>query len=119
MDRIADELEAAFATGDLARLGPLLAEDARWGDDDASTVCRGRADVVETFARLLADGVTAEVTERVVGAHGVAIRLHVHWPDAAAGRGINFFQAYVVRDGLVTEIQRHDDRAAALAAIAG
>jgi hypothetical protein len=31
-------------------------------------------------------------------------------------RGVNFSQSYIVADGLVTEIQRHDDRRSAVAA---
>src|SRR5437867_907821 len=33
-DQIADQLRTAFATKDLDALGRLLANDARWGDDD-------------------------------------------------------------------------------------
>jgi hypothetical protein len=53
----------------------------------------------------------------VVGRSGVAVRLHVQWPNPGEGRGANFFQSYLIRDGLVTEIQRHDDRKSAVAAI--
>jgi hypothetical protein len=34
MDRVAAQIQSAFATKDLDALGRLLAPDARWGDDD-------------------------------------------------------------------------------------
>jgi hypothetical protein len=117
LDQIADQLRSAFATKDLETLGRLLADDARWGDDDHPNKCRSRSDVIATFDRLLGEGVHGEVTETLVGPNGVAVALHVQWPNPGDGRGINFYQAYLVRDGLVTEIQRHDDRRSALAAL--
>lgn len=98
-------------------LGSLLADDARWGDDDHPNKCRSRTDVLATFNRLLGEGVDGEVTEAIVGPRGVAVLLHVEWPNQGDGRGVNFYQAYLVRDGLVTEIQRHDDRKSAVAAL--
>jgi hypothetical protein len=74
--------------------------------------------VIGTFDRLLGEGVEGEVTETIVGSGGVAVRLHVEWPNPGEGRGVNFYQAYLVRDGVVTEIQRHDDRRSAVAAVA-
>ena len=43
--------------------------------------------------------------EAITGPHGVAGRLHVQWPNPDQGRGVNFYQAYLVSEGLVTEIQ--------------
>jgi hypothetical protein len=116
-EQVAAQLQSAFATRDLDLLGRLLAPDARWGDDDNPNRCRTRADVVATFARLLGEGVEGSVTETITGPGGVAVRLHVVWPNPGDGRGMNFWQAYVVADGLVTEIQRYDDRRSATAAI--
>jgi hypothetical protein len=73
--------------------------------------------VIATFDQLLGQRVEGRVTEAVVGANGVAIRLHVDWPNPGEGREIDFFQAYLVSDGLVTEIQHHHDRGPAVAAI--
>ena len=55
MDRVAAQIQSAFATKDLDALGRLLAPDARWGDDDNPNKCRSRSDVVATFDRLLAE----------------------------------------------------------------
>ena len=75
--------------------------------------------MIATFDRLLGQRVESRVTEAVVGAKGVAIRLHVDWPNPGEGREIDFFffQAYLVSDGLVTEIQHHHDCGPAVAAI--
>ena len=117
IEQLADHLQSAFAAKDLALLGQLLAPAARWGDDDHPNRCRSRADVIATLDRLLGEGVEGTVTETVIGPNGVAVLLHVEWPNPGEGRGVNFYQSYIVADGLVTEIQRHDDRRSAVAAI--
>jgi SnoaL-like domain len=117
LDQIADQISTAFATKNLDALGRLLADDARWGDDDHPNKCRSRSDVIATFDRLLGEGVDGEVTEAILGPNGVAVLLRVRWPNPGEGRGVNFYQAYLVSDGLVTEIQRHDDRRSAIAAL--
>ena len=116
MDRVAAQIQSAFATKDLDALGRLLAPDARWGDDDHPNKCRSRY-VVATLDRLLAEGVDGTVTEAVIGSNGVAVLLHVQWPNPGEGRGANLYQSYIVSDGVVTEIQRHDDRRSAVAAL--
>jgi hypothetical protein len=117
VEQIAQQLRSAFTTKDLDGLGRLLAADARWGDDDHPNKCRSRADVIGTFKRLLGEGVDGTVTESVTRPKGVAVKLHVQWPNPGEGRGVNFWQSYIVADGIVTEIQRHDDRRSAVAAI--
>lgn len=73
--------------------------------------------MVATLDRLLAEGVDGTVTEAVIGSNGVAVLLHVQWPNPGEGRGANLYQSYIVSDGVVTEIQRHDDRRSAVAAL--
>jgi SnoaL-like domain len=82
----------------------VLAPDARWGDDDPPNRCRSRADVIATFEQLLGEGVEGTVTETVIGPNGVAVLLHVEWPNPGEGRGVDFYQSYIVADGVVTEI---------------
>jgi len=110
-------LQSAFANRDLAALGRLLASDARWGDDDHPNKCRSRSDIVATFERMLGEGVDGRVSESVTGSKGIALKLHVRWPNPGEGRGVDFWQSYIVSAGVVTEIQRHDDRRSAVAAI--
>jgi ketosteroid isomerase-like protein len=117
-ESIASDLQRAFAARDLDLLGTLLADDARWGDDDASNKCRNRQQVVATFSRLLDEGVDGRVEEVRVSPNGVLCRLRVDWPDAT-GRAPSesLFHLYVVRDGLIAEIRRYDDLDSALAAL--
>jgi hypothetical protein len=117
VEQIADQLRSAFAIKDLDGLGLLLAADARWGDDDHPNKCRSRSDVIGTFDRLLGEGVDGTVTESVTRPKDVAVELHVQWPNPGEGRGVNFWQSYIVTNRLVTEIQRHDDRRSAIAAV--
>jgi ketosteroid isomerase-like protein len=115
---LAQQIRSVFADRDVDTFWGLLAEDARWGDDDHPNQCRSRSDVIATFKRLLHEGVRGEVAETATGPRGVIARLRVEWPDPHDRyRGEDFYQAYLVRDGKIAEIQRHDDRASALAAI--
>jgi hypothetical protein len=117
VDQIADQLRSAFATQDLNALGRLLAGNARWGSDDNPDQCRSRGDVVATFDRLLGEGVEAEITDTIVGPNGLAVLLQIEWPNPGEGREASFYQTYRVASGAVTEIQHHDDRKSAVAAI--
>jgi hypothetical protein len=116
LEEVAERITVAFATKNLTAFGWLLADDVRWGDDDHPNKCRSRSDVIATFARLLGEGVDGEVTEAIVGPNGVAVRLQVRWPNPGRGRSATFYQTYLVHDGLVTEIQRHNDRSSAVTA---
>lgn len=58
---LADRIRAAYEDADQDAFGALLAEDARWGDDDHPHGCRSRADVLPTLAQWLDSGVTADV----------------------------------------------------------
>jgi len=103
IDAIAAEIQAAFASKDLARFGVLLADDARWGND-----------VIATFERLLGEGVEGAVIDTTTGPGGVMCQLRVDWPDPTdRSRGGVLYHAYLVRDGRITEIRRYDDRASA------
>jgi hypothetical protein len=121
METLATQLRTAFNARDIDTFRGLLAEDARWGEDpDAPNTCHNRAEIVAHMKRLLAEGVRASITETTTGPRGVACLLDVGWPDpnnAPRGRS-RFYQVYVVTDGLIIEIQGHDDQDSALAAIA-
>jgi SnoaL-like domain len=119
-DELALRLQTAFNERNIDVLRSLLAEDATWGEDpEGEQYCHDRNDVIRNVKRLLAEGVQARITETTVGPHGIAAHLQVEWPDPedAPPNRLDFFQVYVVADGLVTEIHGHDDRASALAAI--
>lgn len=111
---IAEGLRRAYETRDLSLLAALLADDVRWGDVNHPRGCRTRGDVLATFGALMADGVDGEIAELVEGDNGLLCRLEVHWPDPTARPDDReLFHKYLVRDGLIAEIQRYDDRPSA------
>ncbi len=119
LDDIAAQVTAAFEARDLVSFGALLADDARWGDDDAPNKCRSRRDVVGTFERLLASGVSGAVTETRTGPAGILCHLRVHWPDPTDPvRRDEVLHLYRVRGGQIVAIEPFDDRLAAEAALA-
>jgi ketosteroid isomerase-like protein len=108
---LAERIGSAFAEADVDRFGALLAPDVRWGSDDHPRACRSRAEVLETFRRLLGEGARGEVTELAAGTKGVLCGLAVRWPgrpDRPAERTL--FHVYLVRDGRVVQIRPCDDR---------
>ena len=120
VETLATQLRTAFNARDIDTFRGLLADDARWGDDpDATSSCHSRAEIVAHFKRLLAEGVRASITETTAGPRGIACLVEVQWPDPknAPQDRVTLYQVYVVTDGLITEIQGHDDEDSALAAI--
>jgi hypothetical protein len=116
---LATRLQRAFNARDIDTLRSLLAEDASWGEDpDGETFCQGRNDIIRRLKQLLAAGVQARIEETTTGPRGIAVRLHVDWPEAGDQPELQtVYQAYMVTDGLLTEIHGHDDEESALAAI--
>ena len=115
---LADRIRTVCQDADLDAFGALLADDVRWGDDAHRNRCRGRADVLNTFAGWRDSGVTAEVLDARSGPNGVLCRLRVHWTDPAdRPRGVDFVHVFLTRDGQITEIRRHDDVPSAVEAI--
>ena len=119
-DDLALRLQTAFNARDIDTLRSLLVEDATWGDDPESEhFCHDRNAVIAHVKRLLDEGVQATIVETTTRPLGIAVRLHVDWPDSEDNRPElhTVHQAYMVSDGLVTEIHGHDDEDSALAAI--
>jgi SnoaL-like domain len=114
---LADRVRQALEGHDLDALGALLSDDVRWGDDDHPRRCRGPAEVVATFSRLLSQGVDAAITEMTTGSSGILCHLSVTFPEGVRGPGDHdLFQVYVVEGDRITEIRRYNDRRSALAA---
>jgi SnoaL-like domain len=117
---VATQLRIAFNARDVDALRSLVAEDATWGEDPSGAAyCRNRDDIIRRLKQLLAAGVEATIVETRTGPRGIAARIEVRWPKAESSRPdrISYAQAYVVREGLVTEIHGHDDMDSALAAV--
>lgn len=111
---LADRVRLALTTHDLDAFGALLTDDVRWGDGDEPRACRNRSDVLGTFSQFLNKGVNGHITELGTGTAGILCGLTVDWPDSdPRSCDRNLFHVYLVRDGLISEIQRYDDRASA------
>jgi hypothetical protein len=117
LDVVAQHLRDAFGTHDLDQFGAMLADDVLWGDDEGRC-CRGRADVLATFSRLLGQNIDTDLADIVVGRSGVLAVMQAHWSDERQTRSeAALFHVYFLHDGLVAKIGRYNDRATALAAI--
>ncbi len=115
---MAAQVRGAFESRDVTKFGALLADDARWGDDDAPNKCRSRTEVVETFQSLIDDGVGGEVAHLTTGPAGILCHLRILWPDPAIRTGRDeVFHLYRVHDGRIIEIRPYDDREAAETAL--
>jgi hypothetical protein len=121
-EALASRLQGAFNQRDIDGLRSMLAEDATWGEDpESDSFCHDRDAIISNLKRLLAEGVRPAIVETTTGPRGIAAHLAVDWPDpdtAREGR-FDFFQIYLVADGLVTEIHGYDNQDSALAAIKG
>jgi ketosteroid isomerase-like protein len=119
LEALAAQVGEALGSRDLDAFGEVLAEDVRWGDDDAPNACRTRAEVLGVFSSFVEDGARGEVSDLEVGPAGVLCLLRVHWPEATGrGRRTELFHLYRVRDGRIVEIEPFDERDAARAALA-
>ena len=119
-DGLAERLQRAFNARDIDTLRSLLAEAATWGEDpEGESFCHDRNDVIAHVKQLLDDGVRATIVETTTGPRGIAVRVHVDWPAPEDQRPElqTVHQAYMVTDGLVTEIHGHDDHDSAVATI--
>jgi ketosteroid isomerase-like protein len=110
---IARQIRQAYSTRNLDVLAPLLAEDVTWGDPGHPRGCRNRSDVLATYSRLMSEGVDGEITELSHGTTGLLCGLAAHWPDPAGKPERNVFHVYRIQDGLITRIDRFDDRESA------
>lgn len=116
---LARRLSLALASRDLDALGELLSDDVTWGDVTHPRACHNRSDVLATFSRMLDVGVNGDVTELATGSEGILVGLEVTWPeDSPRESETSLYQVYLVRDDLIVEIRRFDDRTSA-ARVAG
>jgi hypothetical protein len=120
MEVMAARIRTSFNARDIDAFRSLLAEGATWGEDpEGDSFCHDRSDVIRNLKRLLAEGIQATIVDTTTGPRGIAAHLLVEWPNSQTAREdrVDFFQVYIVPEGLVTEIHGRDDRDAALASI--
>ncbi|MGH9089042.1 MAG: hypothetical protein ACRDYZ_13200 [Acidimicrobiales bacterium] len=108
---LAERVRSAIVGRDIDAFAALLAEDVRWGDDDAPNRCRSRTDVTATLARGVLGGGTADLLEVATGTRGILCALRVSWPGREAPAVL--YHVYLVGDDRIHEIQRYDDRRSA------
>ncbi|HEX3839319.1 MAG TPA: nuclear transport factor 2 family protein [Acidimicrobiales bacterium] len=111
---ITEEIRRANGTRNLDVLAPLLADDVTWGDAGHPRGCRNRSDVLATFSRQMAEGAGGQIAELSQGSEGLLCGLTVEWPEGhPRSEDRTLFHVYRIRDGLITRIERYDDRGSA------
>ena len=111
MAEIAQHLEVAYRNRDLVLLGSLLHPEARW-----TGLCQDRAQVLEWYRGLLAQGVTSAVQSVETDRDAVVLELAVGRPaeGARAAPPQHVYQVFTVVDAQIVEIRAYPDRRAAL-----
>ena len=112
MDDIARHLEAAYRDRDLDLLGSLLHPQVRW-----TGLCHNRAQVLDWYRGLVADGTIAAVESVEVDRDAVLLGLSVG-RQAEGSRPAPpqlLYQVFRVEDAQVVEIRGYPDRASAVA----
>jgi len=112
IETIAQRISSALNASDMNALRSVIAEDAKWGEGDVGDgrACHNRNDIIKTYKRLRDQGVRGTVVETITGTAGVACHVEIEWPDRLPNRRGDFYQVFLVRDGLVTRIEGMDDR---------
>jgi anti-anti-sigma factor len=118
IELIATRIAEAFSTADVGLLGGVLAENAIFGRDDSDSTYGGRSEILAAFGEVRKRGVNADIVEMNIGRCGVACQLEVErLADDVGAQRYSVYNVYFVDDGLITEIQRFEERESALSAI--
>src|SRR4051794_31373243 len=82
-DQVIDTIRHAVSTGELSRLGGVLADDVRWYGNFPGGGCRSRDDVLAALGRALVDE-TGRRLEKIGAADDqLVLRLDIQDPDDA------------------------------------
>jgi ankyrin repeat protein len=111
MAEIARHLETAARDLDLDLLGSLLHPEVRW-----TGLCRDRAQVLDWYRAVLAEGMEASVRGVEVDRDAVVLGLTVgrRAQGARPAPPQPLYQVFTVRDAQIVEIRGYPDRASAL-----
>ena len=112
MAEIARQLETACRDLDLDLLGSLLDPEVRW-----TGLCRDRAQVLDWYRHLIAEGTVATVRSAEVDRDAVILRLAVsrRAEGARPAPPQQLYQVFTVDGARIVEIRGYGDRASALA----
>jgi len=111
MAEIARQLETASRDLDLDLLGSLLHPEVRW-----TGLCNDRAQVLDWYRTVLAEGIVASVRSVEVDRDAVVLGLTVGRAAQGArpARPEPLYQVFTVRDAQIVEIRGYPDRDSAL-----
>ena len=111
MAEIARQLETASRDLDLDLLGSLLHPEVRW-----TGLCKDRAQVLDWYRAVLAEGIEASVRSVEVDRDAVVLGLTVGRPARGARPAPPepLYQVFTVRDAQIVEIRGYPDRDSAL-----
>jgi hypothetical protein len=115
---VADHIQSALGSADLASFADLLAPDVRWGaPDDPDQSCRNRDEVLAWYRRGRDAGVRAQVTETTVYDNNIVVGLMVTGRPAPEGADeeTQRWQVLTVGNEGVVEICGFDNRDDAVA----
>jgi hypothetical protein len=112
MAEIAQHLEAAYRHRDLELLGSLLHPQVRW-----TGLCQNRAQVLDWYRGLVAEGTVATVENVEVDRDAVVLGLSVARQAEGARQAPpqRLYHLFSVEDDQVVEIRAYPDRTSALA----
>jgi len=112
LTEIAQHLEAAYRDRDLELLGSLLHPQVHW-----TGLCQNRAQVLDWYRGLVAEGTVATVESIEVDRDAVVLGLSVARQAEGARQAPpqRLYQVFSVEDEEVVEIRGYPDRASALA----
>ncbi len=112
MGDIAGRLEAAHRNLDLELLGSLLHPQVHW-----TGLCHNRAEVLDWYRSLTADGIVAIIESVEVDGDAVVLGLCMarRAEGARPAPPHRLYQVFTIDDAQVTEIRGYPDRASALA----
>ncbi len=111
MADVGRHLEIAYRDLDLDLLGSLLHPEVRW-----TGLCHNRAEVLDWYRGLLADGTAATVENVEVDRDAVLLHVSVaRQAEGARPAPQQLYQVFTVDDAQVVEIRGYPDRASALA----
>jgi catechol 2,3-dioxygenase-like lactoylglutathione lyase family enzyme len=114
---IAARVRTAALSRNLDAFAALLDENVRWGsDEETPQTCHTRSDVLKALDSLLGSNTNVDVIEVLPTKETILLGLEVRRQLAGgARRGHPVYHVLTVRNGLVTDIRVHPDRAEAYA----
>jgi len=102
-DELVAALRDALTVGTRDAFTELLTDDVRWGGEHGGNECTNRAEAGDHYARLLAEGVTLQVTETTRDGETWLVQLAVRSPDPADFPAKQTVRL-TMRDGLIADI---------------